>query len=64
MDLLSFREISGIKFLSANVALEYGSNSHLAYSLAYTTPSLIVLILVIPLVMFLGIRKAAVNKKL
>lgn len=58
MDLLSCREISGIPYMSANVAFECYTTEYYFYTLVFLLPCLILLLAVIPGLLFYGLKKA------
>lgn len=55
IELLSYREISGYKWISANVAYRYDSINHLEWMLKFCLPMLLILALLIPMFFFYGL---------
>lgn len=58
MDLLSCREISKYFYMSANVAYECYTDEYYAYLLAFLIPSLFVFMILIPVILFIGLKRA------
>jgi hypothetical protein len=62
--LVSCRDLGGKRYIVANVANECYTSSYWGYSLGFVIPSIIIWVLLIPLLMLRGLRKAYIKKTL